>query len=79
MRQSTSSADAREKLLTLTTTGMKASAQLDQQSTTQIEKMLAHLTAADRESMVASLAVYALHPRGGAEAASSNRAHSLVE
>jgi DNA-binding MarR family transcriptional regulator/GNAT superfamily N-acetyltransferase len=55
VRQSTSSADAREKLLTLTTTGMKAAAQLDQQSTTQIEKMFGHLTAADRESMVASL------------------------
>ncbi len=56
VRQVTSAADGREKLLTLTATGMKAAAQLDRQSTMQIEKMLAHLSAADREAMVASLA-----------------------
>ena len=55
VRQSTSAADAREKLLTLTATGRKAVAQLDQQSTTQIEKMIAHLAAGDREAMVAAL------------------------
>jgi DNA-binding MarR family transcriptional regulator len=55
VRQSTSEADAREKLLKLTATGTNAVAQLNRQSTTQIEKMLAHLSAADREAMVASL------------------------
>jgi DNA-binding MarR family transcriptional regulator/N-acetylglutamate synthase-like GNAT family acetyltransferase len=55
VRQSTSDADAREKLLSLTATGRNAVARLDQQSTMQIEKMLAHLTAADREAMVAAL------------------------
>lgn len=56
VRRSSSAADGREKLLTLTATGMKAAAQLDLQSTKQIEKMLAHLTTADCEAMVASLA-----------------------
>lgn len=56
VRQSASAADGREKLLTLSATGMKAVAHLDQQSTMQIEKMLAHLTAADREAMVEGLA-----------------------
>jgi DNA-binding MarR family transcriptional regulator/GNAT superfamily N-acetyltransferase len=56
VRQSTSDADGREKLLTLTATGRNAVGRLNQQSTTQIEKMVAHLTAADREAMVASLA-----------------------
>ena len=55
VRQSTSAADAREKLLTLTVTGRKAVAQLDRQSTTQIEKMIAHLAAGDRDAMVAAL------------------------
>lgn len=55
VRRSSSAADGREKLLTLTATGMKAAAQLDLQSTRQIETMLANLTAADREAMVASL------------------------
>ena len=56
VRQSNSAADGREKLLTLTATGMKAVAHLDRQSTAQIEEMLAHLTAADREAVAASLA-----------------------
>src|SRR5258708_6379241 len=56
VRQSVSAADARERLLTLTATGVKAVAHLDQQSTTQIEKMLTHLTGADREAMVTALA-----------------------
>jgi len=55
VRQSTSAADAREKLLTLTATGRKSVAQLDRQSTMQIEKMIAHLAAADREAMIAAL------------------------
>lgn len=56
VRQSSSAADGREKLLTLTATGAKAVAKLNQQSALQIEEMLVHLTAADREAMVASLA-----------------------
>lgn len=56
VRRSTSAGDGREKLLTLTSIGMKAVAQLDRQSTTQIEKMLGHLTPVDRQAMVASLA-----------------------
>jgi len=56
VRQSSSAADGREKLLTLTATGTKSVAKLNQQSAMQIEKMLVHLTAADREAMVASLA-----------------------
>ena len=55
LRRSSSDADGREKLLTLTATGMKAAALLDQQSTAQIEKMLAQLTPRDREFTVASL------------------------
>ncbi len=56
VRQVTSETDAREKLLTLTARGVKAVAKLDQQSNAQIEKMLAHHTAADRDAMVAALA-----------------------
>jgi DNA-binding MarR family transcriptional regulator/N-acetylglutamate synthase-like GNAT family acetyltransferase len=55
VRQATSDGDAREKLLTLTATGIKAVARLDQQSTRQIADMLAQKTAADREGMVAAL------------------------
>ncbi len=55
VRQSSSAADGRERLLTLTATGTKAVAQLDRQSTAQIEEMLAHLTEADRQSIAASL------------------------
>jgi DNA-binding MarR family transcriptional regulator/ribosomal protein S18 acetylase RimI-like enzyme len=56
VRRSSSAGDGREKLLTLTATGRNAVARLDRQSTMQIEKMLAHLTAADREAMVSALA-----------------------
>jgi DNA-binding MarR family transcriptional regulator/N-acetylglutamate synthase-like GNAT family acetyltransferase len=55
MRQAVSEDDGREKLLTLTATGTKAVARLNQQSSMQIEKMFAHLTAADRESIAVSL------------------------
>ncbi|HTB98675.1 MAG TPA: helix-turn-helix domain-containing GNAT family N-acetyltransferase [Terracidiphilus sp.] len=56
IRQSVSKADGREKLLTLTAAGEKAIARLNQQSDTQIQDLLANLPAADRESLVASLA-----------------------
>lgn len=55
VRQGTSEADAREKFLTLTTTGTKAVARLNQESIRQIEEMLAHLTNVDREAIAASL------------------------
>jgi DNA-binding MarR family transcriptional regulator/GNAT superfamily N-acetyltransferase len=55
VRQVASDADGRERLLTLTATGAKAVARLDQQSTRQIEEMLAELTDADREAIAASL------------------------
>src|SRR6185437_10662731 len=55
VRQTASETDGREKLLALTATGRRAVARLDRQSTVQIEHMLAHLTAADREAMVAAL------------------------
>lgn len=56
VRQSISAADARERLLTLTATGTNVVARINRQSTTQIERMLAHLTATDRDAMVAALA-----------------------
>jgi DNA-binding MarR family transcriptional regulator/GNAT superfamily N-acetyltransferase len=55
VRQAASEADGREKFLTLTATGTKAVALLNQQSTRQIEEMLAHLTDVDREAIAASL------------------------
>jgi DNA-binding MarR family transcriptional regulator/predicted N-acetyltransferase YhbS len=55
VRQATSEVDAREKFLTLTATGAKAVTRLNQQSTMQIEEMLAHLTDVDREAIAASL------------------------
>lgn len=55
VRQATSDADGREKMLTLTTTGAKAVARLNQQSTTQIESLLSSVNPVDRESLVASL------------------------
>jgi DNA-binding MarR family transcriptional regulator/GNAT superfamily N-acetyltransferase len=55
VRQAASEADGREKFLTLTATGRKAVARLNQQSTTQIEEMLAHLTDVDREAIAGSL------------------------
>ncbi len=55
VRQVASEADGREKFLTLTATGAKAVARLNQQSTRQIEEMLAQLTDVDREAIAASL------------------------
>jgi DNA-binding MarR family transcriptional regulator/GNAT superfamily N-acetyltransferase len=55
IRQATSEADGREKLLSLTAIGAKAVARLDEQSTTQIQGILANLNAADREGIVAAL------------------------
>jgi DNA-binding MarR family transcriptional regulator/ribosomal protein S18 acetylase RimI-like enzyme len=55
VRQVASEVDAREKFLTLTVTGAKAVARLNQQSTRQIEEMFAHLTETDREAIAASL------------------------
>ncbi|MGA7244602.1 MAG: helix-turn-helix domain-containing GNAT family N-acetyltransferase [Terracidiphilus sp.] len=55
VRQATSEADGREKLLTLTATGAKAVARLNEQSTMQIQGLLANLDSADREALVASL------------------------
>src|SRR5579863_4949642 len=49
VRQSTSLKDARERHLSLTAAGTRTVEHLDQQSTLQIEKMLKHLSAADRE------------------------------
>jgi len=55
VRQATSESDGREKFLTLTATGTKVVARLDQQSTAQIEEMFARLTDVDREAIAASL------------------------
>jgi DNA-binding MarR family transcriptional regulator/GNAT superfamily N-acetyltransferase len=55
VRQLPSEADGREKLLTLTAAGEKAVARLNEQSTRQIEDMLAQVSAADRAALVASL------------------------
>jgi DNA-binding MarR family transcriptional regulator/GNAT superfamily N-acetyltransferase len=55
VRQVASTADGREKLLTLTAVGEKAVARLNQQSMTQIQGMLANVKAADRDALVASL------------------------
>jgi DNA-binding MarR family transcriptional regulator/GNAT superfamily N-acetyltransferase len=55
VRQATSEADGREKLLSLTSTGAKVVARLNAQSITQIQGILSKLDAVDRESLVASL------------------------
>ncbi len=55
LRQTASEADKREKLLTLTVTGEKAVARLNEQSTTQIQDLLANLNAVDGAALVASL------------------------
>ena len=55
VRQVFSKADGREKQLTLTASGSKAVARLNEQSTLQLQEMLANITAADREALVASL------------------------
>ena len=55
VRHAVSAADGREKLLTLSSVGQRAVAQLNQQSAQQIAGMLAQVDAAGREALVASL------------------------
>lgn len=55
IRQASSKQDGREKLLSLTATGEKAVARLNEQSTQQIQGLLAGVNAADREALVNSV------------------------
>src|SRR3954468_15441221 len=55
VRQAASQLDGRERLLTLTAKGEKAVARLNEQSSTLIQSILAKFSAADRETLVASL------------------------
>ena len=55
VRQTVSKEDGREKLLTLTSTGERKVAQLNEQSALQILRLLETLSAADRESLIESL------------------------
>jgi DNA-binding MarR family transcriptional regulator/N-acetylglutamate synthase-like GNAT family acetyltransferase len=55
VRQATSKTDGREKKLTLTAGGEKVVARLNEQSTRQIQELLADLDATDRQTVVASL------------------------
>jgi len=55
VRQTASKEDGREKLLTLSTTGVKKLAQLNERSALQIEELLEPLSAADRETVINSL------------------------
>lgn len=55
VRQLASTADARQRLLTLTPAGIVALARLNAQSDTQIDSMLSHLNTADRERLVAAV------------------------
>ena len=55
LRRATSTADGREKQLTLTATGERAVARLNALSTSQLKKMLANMNSADRHELVASL------------------------
>ncbi len=55
VRQTPSRADGREKLLTLSTTGQKKLAELNEQSALQIQSLLQPLSAAKRNTLVASL------------------------
>lgn len=56
LRRVASETDAREKPLMLTATGEKAVARLNQQSSEQIQQLLAKLSAPDRNTLLASLA-----------------------
>lgn len=69
IRRVTSDTDAREKPLVLTATGQKAVARLNQQSMRHIRDMLVHVSAADRDALVASLA--------GVRSLLEDRAHPL--
>jgi len=55
VRQTESKKDGREKLLTLTSTGERKVAQLNEQSALQIQRLLETLSAVDRESLIESL------------------------
>lgn len=55
VRQTASKQDGREKLLTLTATGEKKFARLDEQSALQIQEMLERLSETDRETLIRSL------------------------
>jgi DNA-binding MarR family transcriptional regulator/N-acetylglutamate synthase-like GNAT family acetyltransferase len=56
IKRSTSALDARQQLIVLTPTGRAAFSPLDRSATQQIEQMLAPLVAADRASLVDSMA-----------------------
>jgi DNA-binding MarR family transcriptional regulator/GNAT superfamily N-acetyltransferase len=56
IRQVASKADARERLLTLTSTGEESADRLNTQSDTQIQRILARLSPADRDALVGALA-----------------------
>jgi DNA-binding MarR family transcriptional regulator len=55
VRQTASKEDGREKLLTLSTAGVKKLAQINERSALQIEELLDPLSAADRETVINSL------------------------
>jgi len=55
VRQTASRADGREKLLTLSATGEKKVAALNEQSALQIQRLLETLSTADRDTVIASL------------------------
>jgi DNA-binding MarR family transcriptional regulator/GNAT superfamily N-acetyltransferase len=55
VRQTASKEDGREKLLTLSTTGAKKLAQLNERSALQIQELLEPLSASDRETVINSL------------------------
>lgn len=55
VRQAHSKIDGREKQLTLTALGERVVAQLNEQSTTHLQEMLANVNATDRQILVASL------------------------
>lgn len=55
VHQTTSESDGREKHLTLTATGERAVARLNEQSTMQIREMLGGVSAREREELVAAL------------------------
>src|SRR5206468_6465916 len=54
VRQTASRADGREKLLTLSTKGQKKLAELNEQSALQIQRLLQPLSAANRNTVIAS-------------------------
>ena len=55
VRRVPSKTDGREKHLTLTPTGQRAVTRLNEQSSMQLEEMLARVNATDREALIASL------------------------